>query len=94
MSDGIGEDGLGDLARSQIEATRDDPRLRRGRGAMVADFWDAMEEAERTRMLGVLGLHELKRTLERYEAEHGVSLGDDGLSANERNALQAHCEPG
>jgi hypothetical protein len=88
----IGEDGLGEFARSQIEATRNDPRLGRGRGAMVADFWDAMEEAERTRMLGVLGLHELTKTLERVERELGVSREDAGLDPDVAGRLQAHWE--
>jgi hypothetical protein len=46
---------------------------------MVADFWDAMEEAERTRMLGVLGLHELTKTLEREEREQGITRDDADL---------------
>lgn len=88
----VGEDGLGEFARSQIEATRNDPRLGRGRGAMVADFWDAMEEAERTRMLGVLGLHELTKTLEREEREQGITREDADLDPNVVNRLQAYWE--
>lgn len=88
----VGEDGLGEFARSQIEATRNDPRLGRGRGAMVADFWDAMEEAERTRMLGVLGLHELTKTLEREEREQDITREDADLDPNVVNRLQAYWE--
>ena len=92
MEKRIGEDGLGEFARSQIEATRNDPRLGRGRGAMIADFWDAMEEAERTRSLGILGLHELKQTLDRRERELGVSRDDPGLSNSVARELQAYWE--
>src|SRR5437016_4921884 len=88
----IGEEGLGEYARSQVEAVRNDPRLRRKRGASVADFWDAMEEAERVRMLGVLGLHELKRFLEREEARLGASRADDNLPGPVAGQLQAAWE--
>jgi hypothetical protein len=88
----IGEEGLGAFARSQIEATRNDPRLGRGRGAMIADFWDAMEEAERTRGLGILGLHELMKTLERKEQELGVSKDDPELPDHVAHTLQAYWE--
>ena len=57
---------------------------------MVADFWDAMEEAERTRMLGVLGLHELTKTLEREEREQGITREDADLDPNVVNRLQAY----
>lgn len=88
----IGEDQLGAFARSQIEAARRDPRLGRMRGAMVADFWDGMEEAERVRMLGVLGLHELASSLEREEQRLGVSRGDGDLQAEAARRLQAAWE--
>jgi hypothetical protein len=40
---------------------------------MVADFWDAFEEAERVRSFGIAGLYELQPALERAEADLGVS---------------------
>lgn len=80
------------LARDQIKRAREDPRLAREQGAGLADFWDAIEEAERIRMLGVLGLHELTHTLERQEQELGVARTDPGLSDNVRSRLQAAWE--
>lgn len=88
----IGEERLGDFARSQVEAARRDPRLGRRRGAMVADFWDAMEEAERMRMLGVLGLYELQHALEREEERVGFSRSDDKTPADVAGSLQAAWE--
>jgi hypothetical protein len=88
----IGEGRLGEFARSQIAAARQDPRLGRLRGASVADFWAACEEAERVRMLGVLGLHELTHTLERHERELGVSRSDADLDSNAAATLQAAWE--
>jgi len=75
----IGEARLGDFARSQIEAARSDPRLGRRRGAIVADFWDSMEETERVHTLGVWGLHELTRSLEREEQRLGTSRTDSDI---------------
>lgn len=72
----IGEENLVGYAREQIEAARRDPRLERGRGAMVADFGAAIEEVERTRMLGMIGLRELQKTYEREQAEFDASGGD------------------
>jgi len=92
MEKRVGEEGLGAFARSQIEATRNDPRLERGRGAMIADFWDAMEEAERSRGLGILGLYELRKTLARREQELGVSREDPDLPDRDAHDLQAHWE--
>jgi hypothetical protein len=88
----IGDEGLGDFARWQIETARHDPRLERGRGSMIADFREAMEEAERTRGLGVLGVHELAKTLERKERELGVSRADPDLSPDVSGTLQAYWE--
>jgi hypothetical protein len=88
----IGEDGLGDFARTQIDRARNDPRLGRKRGATVADFWIAMEEAERVRMLGIMGLHELTHTLERHEQLLGASRDDDDLPDNVARKLQAAWE--
>jgi hypothetical protein len=90
MSDGgVGEPGLGEFAREQIEKARNDPRLARGRGAAVGDYWEAMEEAEQTRMLSVLGLYELSGVLERYEREHGVSRDNANLDPARQGEMQA-----
>lgn len=88
----VGEGGLGEYAREQIERHRRDPRLDRDRGAAIADFWDAVEEAERVLMLGILGLRELQYALERHERELGVQRTDRGLDFNTRASLQAAWE--
>jgi hypothetical protein len=59
---------------------------------MVADFWDAVEEAERVRMLGISGLHELKHALEREEARLGISREDSDLPSDAAASLQAAWE--
>lgn len=86
---GVGEPGLGEFAREQIEKARNDPRLTRGRGAAVGDCWQAMEEAEQTRMLSVLGIYELSGVLERHEREHGVSRDDANLDPASKGEMQA-----
>jgi hypothetical protein len=63
--------------------------LTRGRGAAVGDYWEAMEEAEQTRMLSVLGFHELSGVLERYEREHGVSRDDANLDPASKGEMRA-----
>jgi hypothetical protein len=88
----IGEEGLGEFARTQIEAARRDPRLGRDRAASIADFWDAVEEAERARMLGIWGLHELRAALEREEHRLGVRRDDPDLPAAATASLQAAWE--
>lgn len=88
----VGDEGLGALARDQLARARKDPRLERNQTAAVADFWDAIEEAERVRTLGILGLHELLHTLDRHERELGVRHTDPGLDANARRTLQAMWE--
>jgi hypothetical protein len=85
----VGDAGLGAYAREQLENARSDPRLGRGRGAAIRDYWDAIEEAEQTRMLSVLGIYELRGVLERYEREHGVSRGDAALDPSHRAEMQA-----
>jgi hypothetical protein len=68
----VGEESAGEFARKQLEAARNDPRVRRDDGrAMMADFWDAMEEAERVRTLTQWGLHELTFALGREEERQG-----------------------
>lgn len=85
----IGEEGLGEFAREQIEAARKDPRGDRGRGAMVADFWLAVQEAERVRMLAISGAHELTHALEREEASLSASRDDADLQQDVAARLQA-----
>lgn len=67
----IGEAGLGAHAYEQIRRARSDPRLTRGPESAVEDFWQALEEAERSRMLSVQGLRELALALSRHEREQG-----------------------
>ncbi len=93
MSIRVGAHGVGDFARRQLEAARRDPRLDRGDGrAMIADFWDAMEEAERVRTLSLMGLHELTNALEREEVRLGVRRDVNDLDAAAAATLQAAYE--
>jgi hypothetical protein len=93
MSFRVGPHGVGDFARRQLEAARRDPRLDRGDGrAMIADFWDAMEEAERVRTLSLMGLHELTNALELEEARLGVGRDADDLDTAAAATLQAAYE--
>jgi hypothetical protein len=59
---------------------------------MVADFWLAMEEAERARTLSLWGLRELQRSLEREEQRLGMSRDDPHLPEDARRVLQAAWE--
>ncbi len=88
----MGEEALGEYAREQIDRARRDPRLERDKSAALADFWDAVEEAERVRMLGILGVHELLHTLDRHERKLGVRHSDTNLDLNTRATLQAMWE--
>lgn len=72
----IGEDGLSGYAREQLEAARYDPRLDRGHGGMVADFGAAVEEVERTRMMAIIGLQEIRRFYQREQEEFDKQGGD------------------
>lgn len=67
----VGEHGLGEFARAQLDQARADPRLGRGPAA-VADFFVGLEEAERTRFLFICGIHEMSRPTER---EAGDDVG-------------------
>lgn len=84
----IGEDSLGDYAREQLEGARRDPRLGRGHGAMIADFWAALEEVERARMTAIIGLHEIRGFYQREKAEFDRAGGDQ----NRENEVQAYWE--
>lgn len=89
----VGEESVGEFARTQLEAARRDPRLeRQDRRAMIADFWNAMEEAERVRTLALLGLRELSQALEREEARLGVKRDSDALAPEQGRMLQAAWE--
>lgn len=88
----IGEDGLGRLARDQLEMARSDPRLGRGRKALVADFWDSVEETERVRMLGIWGIDELRGSLEREEQRVGHGRDEPDLPTDVERSLQAAWE--
>lgn len=59
---------------------------------MIADFWDAMEEAERVRSLSLMGLHELTYALEREETRLGVDRDANNLDAADVAVLQAAYE--
>lgn len=84
----IGEENLGEYAHEQLEAARRDPRLGRRHGAMVADFWAALEEAERARMMAIIGLQEIRQTYEREKAEFDRAGGDK----NRESEVQAYWE--
>jgi hypothetical protein len=71
----IGEDGLGEYARGQLDAVRRDPRLKRGPGAMIDDFGLAVEEAERTRAMSQIGLQEIRHAYVREKAVFDRSSG-------------------
>jgi hypothetical protein len=85
----FGEENLGEFARSQLEAARRDPRLERGRGAMIADFNAALEEAEQTRTFSIVGLHELRGASDRAQKEHAATQDDEPTpeKAQEQQAL-------
>lgn len=88
----IGEERLNEFARAELEAARRDPRIDRERGAMVADFWSAFEEAERARSFGIAALHELQHAVKHAEAALGVSRNDQGLDRLVAIKLQAAWE--
>ena len=89
----VGEQSVGEFARRQLEAAREDPRLARADGrAMIADFWDAIEEAERVRTLGLMGMEELTHSLEREERRLEVKRDSEQLTAAQARSLQAAFE--
>jgi hypothetical protein len=92
VADSIGEAYLGDFARHQLEAARRDPRVDRSRGAMVADFFAAMEEAERWREMTTWGLDELAEAVEQEERRLRVCRDDSDLTPEQRRSLQAAWE--
>jgi hypothetical protein len=58
----VGERGLGEYARSQIEGARRDRRLDRDDSAPFADFEDALDEVIRARVVARMGAESLART--------------------------------
>jgi hypothetical protein len=90
----VGADQVGDFARQQLEAARRDPRLDWGPDdeTAIADFWVAVEEAERVRNLGLWGLQELTHALERKEDRLGVKHDADDLDEDAAATLQAAYE--
>ena len=80
--DGVGEEGLGDLARRQLDAARRDPRLDRADGPPTADFFDAVDEVLRFRISAHGGVHTLGR---------GIVEGED---VNARQASWERIELG
>lgn len=54
-------DTLGETERRELDKARNDPRLERERAA-VADFWDAMDEAERVRKLAIRGAQAIRES--------------------------------
>lgn len=68
---------LGELARSQIEQARTDPRVERIGGVTIGDFRAAAEEADRVRLLGIWGLHELTEAVS-HERAARVAFGRIG----------------
>lgn len=72
----------------EVVAARRDPRLDHGPQAVLADWWAALEAAERTRRLADWGLHELKQSLRREERKQGVRWGDP-MDDGTRRSLEA-----
>lgn len=83
---------MGELAKSELSAARHDPRMDRPRGGMVADFWDAVQEAERARAFAIYGLHEMAKAVEHTEQKLGVKHDDPNLNDEALRELQAAWE--
>ena len=60
-ADGDHYEALGETGRKEVDQARRDPRLDRGPAA-VADYWDAMAEAERVRKLAIRGARAIRDT--------------------------------
>jgi hypothetical protein len=76
-----------DPEHPDIEQARADPRLRRGRGAPLGDFFQAVTEAERSRRLAMWGLHELGGAF-----DPSVAPADPAGQAARHRAALAHAE--
>jgi hypothetical protein len=75
-------------ARDQLARARRDPRLSHGRDVVVADWWAAMEAAERVRRLADWGLQELLDS-ETHERQRLDSLDAVDPSMRERSMRAA-----
>lgn len=88
----IGEEQVGSYARWQLEAARSDPRLDRTEPVLGDDFRHSIEEAQRTRELGYLGLRELAGCYERERDRLEVSSAGTELNTWQRSKLQGYWE--
>jgi hypothetical protein len=84
-------DSLSDdtLAARQLRAAWNDPRLGRGPGAHVADFFDYLQEADRILMLATRAISDMQDAMAREAARLGLDPGLKGLMADQQAALQA-----
>lgn len=88
----IGEEQVGEYARWQLEAARNDPRLSRSEPVLGDDFRHSLEEAQRTRQLGYLGLDELAASYDREKLKVSGSKDDAKLLRRRQAKLQGHWE--
>ena len=77
------------LAEAEIAAARADPRLGRDERGVLADFWDYLAEAERTRFLAVAGVEELRGAVAR---ERDALAREVVAPAEQERRLQAAAE--
>jgi len=92
MSSPIGPEQLGELARWQIEQGRHDPRMERVGAVTVGDFRAAVEEADRVRLLGIWGLHELSQAVSHERLRLGLEADQADCEPEHVSALQAAWE--
>jgi len=88
----IGGESLGDYARVQLASAAQDPRLERGRGGMIADYHQSVEEALLSRFLCVGGITEMQASVAQVEARLGRRAEDPGLTTEATAELQAAWE--
>lgn len=89
MPSSFDPDQLGELARSQIEQARTDPRVERIGGVTIGDFRAAVEEADRVRLLGISGLHELTEAVSHERVRLGLPLDGSGDAPKYLPSLRA-----
>lgn len=70
-SNAVGEGRLGDYARRQLNAARVDPRLGRDGTAILADYFDYVDEAERVRVFAIGGIESMIR--DRFDGDDDVA---------------------
>jgi hypothetical protein len=80
------------LAQQQLAAAGRDPRLDRDDRAVVGDFFDYLDEADRVRALAIGGMAELEQALDREEARLGVRRNAPELTAEQVSSLEAAWE--